>query len=348
MKKSAGRVLIKACGLWKENETYFPLDLVNHNGLAWLAKRTVTGIEPSEDNSEYWHDMINIKNVVKESLEEVVIEEVASALEARFSEFFGGAVYASDLFSDYDVPLFVRWDSETLNTPYSAGVTDIKEGFAFVSGKASDRHTVSAWVNGGDGYTHTIVKGADYGWKTNISSYGSTLDGPLGLGGGLGEISANERNSYIKAEKDDDNFRSLMVMNPNVEGSLDQAVTLVEKEHGEEKHYRLYGEHNTDLLTDIGGAKVYIGSYTGDGGRSRSITDIPFKAKFIYVVRSIGGSDDRLVIFEGNDKALFVGVNAYSPSALTWDGNVPTMTTSGGARGIMNNKNNTYSYIAIG
>ena len=30
---SAGRVLIKPCGEWKADVTYYMLDLVNHNGL---------------------------------------------------------------------------------------------------------------------------------------------------------------------------------------------------------------------------------------------------------------------------------------------------------------------------
>lgn len=51
---TAGRILIIPRGDYNENTTYEMLDLVNFIGVTWLAKKTVTGIEPSEANSEYW------------------------------------------------------------------------------------------------------------------------------------------------------------------------------------------------------------------------------------------------------------------------------------------------------
>lgn len=51
---TAGRILIIPRGDYNENTTYEMLDLVNFSGVTWLAKKTVTGIEPSEANSEYW------------------------------------------------------------------------------------------------------------------------------------------------------------------------------------------------------------------------------------------------------------------------------------------------------
>jgi hypothetical protein len=57
---SAGRILIMPKGYYDSSITYEMLDLVSHNGKTWLAKKTVSGIEPSETNSEYWMDMFNI------------------------------------------------------------------------------------------------------------------------------------------------------------------------------------------------------------------------------------------------------------------------------------------------
>lgn len=54
---SAGRILIMPKGNYNASTTYEMLDLVNHNGTSWLAKKTVVGIEPSEANSECWQSM---------------------------------------------------------------------------------------------------------------------------------------------------------------------------------------------------------------------------------------------------------------------------------------------------
>lgn len=55
---NAGRILIMPKGNYDASVTYEMLDLVNHNGVSWLAKKTVTGIEPSE--GEYWHPLLGI------------------------------------------------------------------------------------------------------------------------------------------------------------------------------------------------------------------------------------------------------------------------------------------------
>lgn len=57
---SAGRILILPKGEYNSSTTYEMLDLVNHNGKSWLAKKTSVGIEPSDANSEYWQDMFDI------------------------------------------------------------------------------------------------------------------------------------------------------------------------------------------------------------------------------------------------------------------------------------------------
>lgn len=57
---SAGRILIMPKGDWNAETEYEMLDLVNHNGKSWLAKKHSRGIEPSEANKEYWQNMFDI------------------------------------------------------------------------------------------------------------------------------------------------------------------------------------------------------------------------------------------------------------------------------------------------
>lgn len=57
---TAGRILILPKGNYDATKTYEMLDLVGHNGTSWLAKKTVTGIEPSVENEEYWQCLFNV------------------------------------------------------------------------------------------------------------------------------------------------------------------------------------------------------------------------------------------------------------------------------------------------
>lgn len=51
---TAGKILIIPKGKWNPSDTYEMLDMVNYNGVSWVAKEEVVGIEPSEANAEYW------------------------------------------------------------------------------------------------------------------------------------------------------------------------------------------------------------------------------------------------------------------------------------------------------
>lgn len=56
---TAGRILIMPKGAYSADETYEMLDLVSHNGISWLAKKTSVGIEPSDANEEYWQNVFS-------------------------------------------------------------------------------------------------------------------------------------------------------------------------------------------------------------------------------------------------------------------------------------------------
>lgn len=75
----AGRILIMPKGEYDATETYEMLDLVSHNGISWLAKKTCVGITPSNDAKEYWFNMLGISiddiNQLAVDLQNLVVHE---------------------------------------------------------------------------------------------------------------------------------------------------------------------------------------------------------------------------------------------------------------------------------
>jgi hypothetical protein len=54
---SAGRILIMPKGNYDARVTYEMLDCVFYGDTSWIAKKTVSGIVPSESNNEHWHKL---------------------------------------------------------------------------------------------------------------------------------------------------------------------------------------------------------------------------------------------------------------------------------------------------
>ena len=78
---SAGRILIMPKGDYDSGVTYEMLDLVKHNGSSWLAKKEVTGIEPTVENSEYWQNMFDAEAFVDARIEAKIKEYMESNIE---------------------------------------------------------------------------------------------------------------------------------------------------------------------------------------------------------------------------------------------------------------------------
>ena len=76
---NAGRILIMPKGNYDASKTYEMLDLVNHNGVSWLAKKTVTGIAPSD--GEYWHPLLGI--TIANNLDTVAEGKVLDARQGK-------------------------------------------------------------------------------------------------------------------------------------------------------------------------------------------------------------------------------------------------------------------------
>lgn len=75
------------------------------------------------------------------------------------------AIYANDLFAVYNAPTFLRWNVDTLNTPYKAGLTSSPNGFALVFGNSEAAQTIIAFASGTvDPFFHSFSQGAPTGW----------------------------------------------------------------------------------------------------------------------------------------------------------------------------------------
>ena len=71
---TAGRILIILKGDWNSDTQYEMLDLVKHNGTSWLAKKESIGIEPSNENAEYWQNVFEPEAFVESMIEAKVKE----------------------------------------------------------------------------------------------------------------------------------------------------------------------------------------------------------------------------------------------------------------------------------
>lgn len=343
-KASAGRVLIVPKGEWKADVTYNMLDLVNHNGYAYLAKTTVVGIEPNDDNIKYWHNMLDINKIVKEAITNTFAEEVGNMLQERFADMLSEAKYVEDLFGDFAEPTFVRWDVNTNNTPYTAGLTIHPNGYALVSGAFSLNHSVSAWI-GNENYTHGVIAGNATGWTKTISSAGGVMSAPLGLGGGKGTVLADDTGTYLEAIKDDENKRVVQIVNPEDEALLEDSVKLKVTEDGKTDEFNLFGEHNPDKISEFGYAKIQYGSYVGTGENNHEDNPLKLTYNFRPKILFLYG---KFAIPYGVKGARFSAQGETERISLKWEGNTVSLYADKYDKFIYNNEGGTYYHAAIG
>lgn len=82
-----------------------------------------------------------------------------------FNTKMGQAILASDLFATCNTPTFLRWNVDTLNTPYKAGLTSSPNGFAFVFGNSGTAQTILAFASGtADPFYHSCSQDTPTGW----------------------------------------------------------------------------------------------------------------------------------------------------------------------------------------
>jgi hypothetical protein len=318
-------------GEWNENITYEMLDLVNHNGYAWLAKRTVVGIEPSDSHPEYWHNMLDINKIVSEAIASTLAVEVSELLKDELSE----ARYTTDLLAEVDVPTFVYWNTETANTPFTEGLTSISHGYALVEGD-----TLTAWADGEE-----FIYGAN-GWDKAITSSGGTMSGPLGLGGGTGSVSADEEGAFLEASESE-NSRKVSV---SASSSLEEAVKFITKEGDITEVFRIIGEHNPDLISELGYARVEFGTHIGKGGWSATNADkITFKFEPKVVIMASGGSP--MIAFRGANEGAYWVINSNGISRvvkLRWEANDLYFYSGDKDDLYFSKEGSEYPYVAFG
>lgn len=72
---SAGKILITPKGEWNSGTKYEVLDLVRYNGIPWLAKETVQGIEPSDGNDRYWFKLLDVDELINNKISQYMTEK---------------------------------------------------------------------------------------------------------------------------------------------------------------------------------------------------------------------------------------------------------------------------------
>ena len=131
-----------------------------------------------------------ISNVSVNSEDTVPSSAVAYKMEQDIKQLnsnLATAIYSTDLMSAYDNPTFVRWDENTANTPYKAGLTMNQVGFAFCHGRYSGWQTIVAFSEGSkETFFHYCISGVPSNWLTIFSISKNTLADALHTGNNAG------------------------------------------------------------------------------------------------------------------------------------------------------------------
>lgn len=80
---------------------------------------------------------------------------------------------------------------------------------------------------------------------------GGKLRGQLGVGNGKGVINGNDYGALLQSFIDDNNYRSIRVENPSQGTDSEHWLKLVDCDDGVVRQYKIFGEHNVDLLKTI-------------------------------------------------------------------------------------------------
>ena len=293
---------------------------------------------------------LDMDSLIRDVVTDFTVGEVADYFYDKYKAIFAEAEMSSDLFSEYDKPTFVQWNSSTANTPYKEGLVSATMGFALVFGSTVADHTVIAW-SVGDGvhsHIHRYVMGVDIGWDNYITASGGTMTGSLGLGGGKGAVSADDNKSYIESKTDSKNSRQISVSH---NANITDAVSLVETVAGVQKAHKLFGEHNLSVLDGLGYAKFKCDSYTGDGSKTNKISGLPESAKFVLIADN-NYAIAKMFVIKGAERSFPLWDTLNSRNNVTWIGDTLTLsndyTSDMGSEVAMNEKDRKYWYVAIG
>lgn len=259
----AGRILIMPKGDYNPSVSYEMLDLVAHNDIAWLAKKDVIGIEPSEANTEHWFklasspvgaidDIINGTTPVGDS-------KKLNGLEAsEFVQSMGnGGIRFRMVYGDHNYLSTI--DNTIPSVPAVAN-------YAHIFATNSDGVIVSALSIGTD-YTTNIYEysSANGKWEqvaksADLANYlsinGGTLATYLCITGGYGVLSGDQNHTQIQSRVSisaEQGRRGFLVCNTNASPTVADALRLRDiKPDGTETDYAVLHTGNS--------AKVIVSS----------------------------------------------------------------------------------------
>ena len=179
----AGRVLIIPKGDYNANATYDALDLVSYGGTSWVAKKTVAGIEPSNANSEYWQDIVNLE-VLNEKIDNRIVYYKGTTmvvnLEYGVDKYIGGFTAPE---TGYYFVYAQTQISQSLSGHYTLSLHLVDENYAFkkvlnftrnISGYGGGGGNIAGvfHVNKGEGITINCISSLDQTVAvTNQSTY---------------------------------------------------------------------------------------------------------------------------------------------------------------------------------
>lgn len=172
-------------------------------------------------------------------------------------------------------------------------------------------------------------------------------------------ITADERTKWNTAADNTEDFASTGVMNTNINmnnNSIKNLATPVENNDAANKHYvdskALPAPSATDngkVLSVVNGvwaaaamsSGAYVGSYTGDGSLSKTLT-FNFKPAVVMIAGAPDGPSSAIGIY-----GFRYLMNDRNSSTVSWTNNSFTITLNQYSSIAYNSNNVTYYYIAI-
>jgi hypothetical protein len=298
---------------------------------------------------------LDLTSLVRDGLTNFTADEVAQEFEGRFKDEFARAIYSDSLLNTYNVPTFVMWDSETVNTPFKAGLVAVSEGFAIVYGNTYN-HTAVAWTKGESGaFIRRTVNGAAGEWRAYITEDGGVIKGLLEIrknGAKIALVDEDRARSGVvekdsvwdavelRAQKDENNFSAIRV-EPETE-SLDGLATLLRSVGGKKESFKLYGEHNLPHPAQIV-SDSYVGTGKDEEAYNKTLT-FDFKPQIVWL-------NGHLAVRPSDKAYKFISGGSSEFAKVSWGEKSVTFyrtTSISGSGTRFNWIDSTYNYVAIG
>ena len=351
---SAGRILIMPKGNYDPSVTYEMLDLVKHSSTAWLAKKTCTGIEPSEANSEYWHKLVDL---------DWDVDSIGAIKRSGYLYYDGNVDELKDAGTYHVV---TPNDKVTGTLPMPDGYWYTINVFADGTGSV-----VQIWVVATAAGTPSRIFMRHYGGSSWYPYFELVNANNGAFASDVTLQKANNGKSLIsKNHSDSADFGTELIDYDGAGNKLRLSVTSnvnlmdtigITKNDGD--YMRLFGEHNTDLLLSLisgslSGVKFATGTYTGTGDTNTKTLSFDFAPKVLIIIglaaNGVNSTSTTILIPDtgAGNTTLYSGSLSMGVLAVTKSGNNVTMTDNIGTNlktyYVCNSASFTYAYLAIG